>query len=222
MTTATDTNAETDHLTKADQYRREISSELSGAMEELKERKRVWEDLKTDTKEAKADVEAAQREVNRLAGELHDIEHGTYQPRLIPQPRANGKPTSDAQTATKPVDEAASTLINALTEYDLEGGQRVTPKVCELLQNSKFEIKTIGDLERTMREKEYWHRDCEGIGPKGIDKVVEALAAFRRANPMPSPDDLEPAEASGEPEASEASDDQEPEVGGDVPDDVPV
>lgn len=217
MTAATDTKpVDGDHLTKADQYRREIGAELAGAMEELKERKRVWEDLKTDTKDAKADVEAAQREVNRLADELRDIEHGTYQPRLVPQPQANGKPKqATTATGTAKADEAASKNINVLTEFDLTDGARVTTKVCELLQQSKFEIKTVGDLERTIRENEWWHRDIEGVGPKGIDKIVEALAAFRRANPMPSPDDPEPEAAADE--AAEASGDDPPEAPEDVP-----
>lgn len=231
MTTATEVKLEDgEHLTKADQYRREVSAELAGAMEELKDRKRVWDDLKTDTKEAKADVEAAQREVNRLADELRGIEHGTYQPRLVPQPATNGKP-KDAQATASPTqatgsDEAASTLINALTEFDLTDGARVTPKVCELLQQSKFEIKTIGDLERTIRENEWWHRDCSGIGPKGIDKIVEALAAFRRQHPMPSPDDPQPAEQGEVVDAEfEVTNDTQPDSDGDAPEapsDVPM
>lgn len=226
MTTATETKPaevdDGDHLTKADKYRREICAEQADAMEELESRRRVWEGLKIDTKEAKADMDAAQREVNRLGAEIRSIENGQFQPRLVPQPQTNGKPkeAASAAAAQPPVDEGAARTINVLTEFELEDGARVTPKVCELLQNSKFEIKTIGDLERTIRENEWWHRDIEGVGPKGIDKIVEALAAFRAKNPMPSAEDPAPADeaetAGDAPEAAEAGETDN------TPDDAPA
>ncbi|MCC7419831.1 MAG: hypothetical protein IT428_06105 [Planctomycetaceae bacterium] len=49
--------------------------------------------------------------------------------------------------------------------------------------------KTIGHLEKAMRENEYWHRDVKGMGEEWITKTIDALLAFRKEHPVPSEDD---------------------------------
>lgn len=51
---------------------------------------------------------------------------------------------------------------------------------------------TIGHLEKKMREDAWWHRNIKGIGKEYVDRVTDALTAFRRANPVPSEDEPEP------------------------------
>lgn len=179
MTTATETKpVENGHLTKADEYRRELSADLAEAMDELEERRRVWDDLKADTKEAKADHDAAQREVNRIGKEIKSLRDGTFQPRLVPAPQR----TNDAPVASTsaPVDEGAAQPIEILQrEFSL------TERTVELIKEAKFGIKTVGDLERTIRENEWWSREIKGLGPTGINKVVDALVEFRKTFPWP-------------------------------------
>lgn len=167
------------HLTKADEYRRNVSAELADALAEFDELTGTWESLKADTADAKKDVDGAQRRVNRLAAELRDIENGCYQPKLLDKAGASG------DVAAAPPDEGAAMPIGKLAEYGL------TEKQCEMLVASKLEIKTVGDLEKAMRENEWWHRDVAGLGEKKIDKVTEALCEFRLAYPVPVPGEVD-------------------------------
>lgn len=77
--------------------------------------------------------------------------------------------------------DKAAVAIATLAEYG------ISAKQCEKLAESKFEIKTVGDFEKTIRENEWWHRDVDGMGEKTIDKVTEALVEFRLAYPVPQP-----------------------------------
>lgn len=167
------------HLTQADEYRREVAVDLAHARRELRDAWRNVIDLTGDLKDAKERHKAAQIRVNDLSEHILDIENGCYTPTL-PFERngsANGKP-KDA-----PVDEGAAMPIGALAEHGL------TEKQCEKIAESKLEIKTVGDLEKAMRENEWWHRDIKGIGKETIDKVSDALLKFRSQHPIPVPED---------------------------------
>lgn len=48
------------------------------------------------------------------------------------------------------------------------------------------EITTIGKLEKTMRENEWWHRDIPKFGEKKVAKLVESLRVFRAKYPQPA------------------------------------
>lgn len=185
------------HLTRNDEYRRKISGELSSAYRTLGKAQMRLERCKAEQKAAKGDVEAAQQEVNDLVAELRDIELGQYQPDLFDKdgPASAGadgvSPGSQATaTASQHADEGAAMPIAALKEFGL------SEKKCEALAESKFEIKTVGDLERTIRENEWWHRDIKGFGETTIDKLTEALTEFRLTYPVPVPEELEPDGAS--------------------------
>jgi uncharacterized phage infection (PIP) family protein YhgE len=47
------------------------------------------------------------------------------------------------------------------------------------------ELTTIGKLEKTMRENEWWHRDIPKFGEKKVAKLVESLRVFRGKYPQP-------------------------------------
>lgn len=161
-------------LTKADEYRRAVSAELSSAMRRLHNATRDWEALKEGAKEAKASVEVAQQRVNRLADELRDIELGQYQPALVEC--ANGQPA--------PIPDPNP--LEALTAYG------VTAKQVEMLQQSELELKTVEGLERAISEDEWWHKKVKGMGQTKIDGLIDALVKFREANPIAEPEADEP------------------------------
>lgn len=160
------------HLTRDDEYRRKVAAELSEKYLALGKAQMRFERCKADAKSAKGDMESAQQEVNDLVAEMRDIELGQYQPDLFD----NGD-----TTVSVAADDGAAMPIATLAEYGL------SEKQCEKLAESKFEIKTVGDLEKTIRENEWWHRDVDGMGEKTIDKVTEALVEFRLAYPIPVP-----------------------------------
>lgn len=202
MTTATDTgNAsagteQNGQHNKSDEYLRGLSAELSNATEVLKERKEIWESLKTDTKEAKADMEAAQREVNRISGEFYDLEHGQYQPRLLQRQQPSNGSASKAGAEAKPklpIDHGAAMPIEELAKHRLDGEgdefKPITKGKCEALRESSLEIGTVGKLETVMRENPHWHRDVRGFGESWIDRLTNSLTAFRAKHPVPGGDD---------------------------------
>lgn len=182
MTTTTETQPENGQLTKDDEYRREISEELSRAMTELHERTSVVNELKEKAKAAKADMDAAQRRVNRLADDLRDIEFGQYQPVL----KSSVKPSDNGQEKPDPAAEWGLDPITVLTEYG-----ELTEHACDLLTESKFEIKTVADLARVLREEPHWNTDISGVGPGLTDKISDALCAYQKANPVPTGDEEE-------------------------------
>lgn len=181
------------HLTKADEYRRNVSAELADALAEFDELTGTWEGLKADTADAKKDVDGAQRRVNRLAAELRDIENGCYQPKLL------DKAGAGASAAAVPRDGGAEMPIDTLAEFSM------TQAKIDLLKESKFEIKTVGDLERTMRENANWHRDIKGLGQAAIDKLIDVLVEFRLSHPVPVPGEEPDLEAASESAAAEES-----------------
>jgi len=171
-------------LTKADEYRRRVSKELSEAHERLGKANRKLEHAKSHLRGAKGDVDSAQADVNELVEQLRDIQNGNYQPTLFDKkPSANGKATK--KLAANAPDDGTATPIETLADHGL------TTKQCEKLRESELEIATIGDLETCMREDEWWHKRVKGFGPTNIDKLTDALLSFRKAHPVPSPDEAE-------------------------------
>lgn len=51
------------------------------------------------------------------------------------------------------------------------------------------DIKTIGDLEKRMREDEWWHKKLSGFGEKNVTRLVDTLLAFRQVYPVPAEPD---------------------------------
>lgn len=128
-----------------------------------------------EAKNAKRGLEAAHAHLAMLCKRLADAKNGIYQP-VLPFPSVNGKPA----------DPSADLPIDALVQYG------ITEKAAESLESQ--ECGTIGALEKRMREDEQWHRKLDGFGEQKINKLIDALLAFRKDNPIPE---------AGEPVAAE-------------------
>lgn len=57
-------------------------SELANAVDQLKAAEEIYEEKKTEAKDAKEDYEACRDQVTAISKDLRDIERGTYQPEL--------------------------------------------------------------------------------------------------------------------------------------------
>lgn len=119
-----------------------------------------------EAKNAKRGLEAAHAHLAMLCKRLADAKNGIYQP-VLPFPSVNGKPA----------DPATELPIDALVQYG------ITDKAAESLESQ--EIPTIGALEKRMEEDVFWHRKLDGFGDTKINKLIDALLAFRKENPVP-------------------------------------
>jgi hypothetical protein len=202
---ATAAETTTPTVQSPDYYRRRLSQELKAKRHELRGSRQSFERLKNETKETKTRVDRLQAECDEICQDLEDLENGCYTP---PELRPLIEPDDDDTVAGEgldrvatlmhqrqgggvPFDTGAQAPIQALVEFGL------TAKQVEMIQESelarKFEgIETVGHLERAMREDEWWHQKIKGIGKTKIDKVSDALMAFRAKNPVPSRDEEEP------------------------------
>lgn len=201
------------HLTKADEYRRKVSSELAEAYRTLGRANSRYESLKSQTKGAKGEVEAAQREVNDLVSELRDIESGQYQPDLFDSPRTSPAGGSSATSLVErtaaakakspptPTDEGAALPISAFTEFGLTESQ------VECLSNAPCHPKTIGEFEEWTRRDKLWMTKIPGMGEKTVERLRDAWVELRLTYPpVPDPDGVpSETEMQAESEASSGS-----------------
>jgi hypothetical protein len=201
-------------VTKADEYRRVVSSELSDAYRKLSRANARYESLKAETKGAKGDVEAAQCEVNDLVSELRDIEHGQYQPHLFGGGGAGAPVATAAPAASAPASTSASASTPASTSHAPpadEGGSLPIAKLSEFgplseadiekLANCPAHPQNIGEFEAWMKRDPLWMNKIDGFGEAKITKLQDAHLELRLTYPIPDPDDIP-----SEPEMERASD----------------
>lgn len=150
-----------------------------------------WSNAKQDVKDWKTEMDASQIRINALSDDLAALEDGTYQPKLFDR---NGHANTNGAThngngkvekGPQPVDAGAAMHIAALAQFGLTENQ------CKKLVESELEIRTIGKLEKLMREDEWWMRKIKGVGTDTTDKITDALLAFRKKHPVPSADEPE-------------------------------
>ena len=111
------------------------------------------------------------------------------------------EPTQEAAPAD-PIDENATAPLTTLLAKEMkkvvgpdefkaakDRGEPIgmTEKQLEVLEAQGW--KTIGDIEKAMRENAWWHQELKGFGPDKIDRLTITLAAFRRVFPMPAATD---------------------------------
>lgn len=179
---------ENGQVTKADEYRRTISHDLSEAYRRLGRCQMQLNQCKAEQKAAKGDVEAAQQEVNSLASQLRDVELGQYQLTIF---NTNGdpedskhadrvavKPAALAATTTLP-DAGAAIPIEELKNFGLSESE------IEKVKNCPCHPKTIGEFEEWQRGDELWNTKIRGMKEAGITKLQDAHMALRIQYPIP-------------------------------------
>lgn len=160
-----------------------------------------WEEAHSHAGELKKTMEKNQARLNSVAQDIVDIRSGNYTPPLpfpADAPPAKGKGAkaheANGHAANGAVDPAIDMPILALARYGL------TENKCDVLAEARLE--TIGKLEKQMRNVPWWHREITGIGVDGVDKITDALLAFRKEHPVPEAPAPEPtapeASANGE------------------------
>lgn len=174
-------------LTILDQRKLDVCVQLDELYPELREAEENVESLKADMKEAKAYLEKIQGQAAQLMRRLYEIEHGGQQhlpfddehPDVAAgKDRPHGTPLLDATAKAMREDKGAKQPIE---ELGLPKG---------ILKNLKgAELKTVGDLEKLIRENEWWHTDIDGVGPAGVEKIIDALFEHRKTYPVPCEDD---------------------------------
>jgi len=107
-----------------------------------------------------------------------DRPHGT--PALEAAARIHQKAVSD-EAGKKPLSVLVTAeLRQAVGDRDIVG--LTNAKAAKLIECVG---PTVDDLEKVMRENEYWHRDVKGFGEEWITRVVDSLLAYRKAFPVP-------------------------------------
>lgn len=143
-------------LDKAFAERRELAVEVAEAKAAASEANKAYS-------EAKAEYEAADQRIINLASA-----------------RRNGQNTlpleqpEDANGQVKPSgkgDPADSAPVE-----DLDLGKRITEGM------HAADLKTIGSLIKFIATDEWWHRKIKGVGESGVDKITDALNAWRENN----------------------------------------
>ncbi len=119
-----------------------------------------------------------QAKLNAIVNDIADIKTGNFTPPLP-------FPEDDPNTVTRPgVDAGALKPLNAL-------GLKSTliAKIGKKLAKTETDVVTVGHLEELQRSKPmFWMKDL-GLKTDQTTLVQDAMEAFRKANPMPSPDD---------------------------------
>lgn len=92
-------------------------------------------------------------------------------------------------SATTGSDAGGAMPLSALVSKD-----GLTKAKVEALAEA-FDIKTVADLERVIREDAIWHQKVKGFGEQWIDRTSDAIVAHRKTYPVPSPDDTQSAES---------------------------
>lgn len=155
-----DVAAKLDELNRWRDRLYELEMEESSALAE-------WDACKRDASEAKKRYEAAvartRAAIRRRADPQRELPFGGDG-----SENGTGGPSADS-------DEWTAYRIDILAQYGL------TEAKCEALVEQ--ELPTIGDLEALMRADEHWHRKLKGFGETWIDKLTDALLAFRRDHP---------------------------------------
>lgn len=152
-------------------------AELSIAVREFKESQAEWASAHAEAAAAKKEMELAQSRVNSINTDLCDIRAGNFNLRL-PFPPDDKKKAKGDKTAGQ--DPAVTFPLDKLTEFGL------TSNAVEKLLTGTT-CRTIGDLERTMRDDAYWHQKIAGYGEDKVNKLVDALLALRQKHPHPEP-----------------------------------
>lgn len=78
-----------------------------------------------------------------------------------------------------PGDAGAEMQIRELVKFGIPA------KKCAALEDA-CGGKTIGKLEKFMREDEWWHKNVKGLGDVWVTRVQDAHFGFRRQHPVPT------------------------------------
>jgi len=158
--------------------------ELDEAMSELKVATDEWEHKHAEAAAAKKRVALVQADVNQINTDLCDIRKGRYNLRLpFPDDKAKGKKGAPGEV----VDAGASQPLKVLCDHGFSAAN------LEKLEAGTI-CRTIGDLEKLMRDDAFWHTKIAGLKDARIDNLVDALHWLRRKFPHPEPAADKPAD----------------------------
>ncbi len=171
------------------------SEEIEAIRKELADAKRKLRAMEKRNKaiiDAEKAVDSWKRDLDNLTAELNDTRKSWKQAveRLQAEIKRNerqgelefdGKPAATVQPAAAsedpknpPIDAAVATKLSDVPGF--------TDSTREKL--ASIDVSTVGELEQAMREGKIVPGRVKGLGEKIIDKISDALRAFREANPV--------------------------------------
>ena len=153
--------------------------QLDDAMADLKVATDEYEHKHAEAAAAKKRVALVQADVNQINTDLCDIRKGRYNLRLpFPDEKAKGKKAAPGEV----IDSGAMQPLKVLCDHGFSAAN------LEKLEAGTT-CRTIGDLEKLMRDDAFWHTKIAGLKDARIDSLVDALHSLRRKFPHPEPAD---------------------------------
>lgn len=166
-----------------------------------------FEEADAERKRAKASVDTAiAKELELVSKFVHGEQMLPFDPSEHPEQTAQAPAAQPATGATAANDHGAAQPIESLLAKHLKKivGKDVfdaaksrgeplglSDKQIETLEGA--DIKTVGDLEKRIREDAWFLKNLHGFGEKAIDRLTDTLMAFRAVYPVPAvPETPEP------------------------------
>ena len=194
---------------ECDKYNSQMTAlkrKFTGAQNKVRNAEIDFENADKLRKNAKAALDKA------IADELAMVNRFIKGEQDLPFPETESSKAAKQDPAPIGNDHAGSESIDALlaknikkiagteafdTAKDRDAPIGMTEKQLDILKAA--EINTIADLEKRMREDEWWHKKLKGIGEDKINRLTDTLLAYRLVYPVPTEPD-KPAEPAAETE----------------------
>jgi|DEB0MinimDraft_6_1074348.scaffolds.fasta_scaffold03462_4 DNA-binding Xre family transcriptional regulator len=146
-----------------------LESEMGQRLEALQDATDAHTAAAEEAKAAKKYMEAAQNRLNSTCVELNNALNGNWQPAL-PFPSEDSEEEQQAEEPSTSGKDPAITA--AVSELD------ITPSQAQKLEDA--DIATVKELEEAMNADRL--RKVKGIGAAAIDKISDAVVAWRNTN----------------------------------------
>lgn len=161
----------------------ELFSELSDLQEKLADRESNLTEAKKAVTEVGAELAGLNAKIKHYACQMRDIENGTFSPPL--SDKHTGETLAPAKKGSASVPDVAGICeLGRLIDYGLTGAMINRIEGSQLAKT--FPLTTVRDLEQAIAADEWWFKKIKGFGETKVDKLIDALAMFRKENPVPS------------------------------------
>jgi len=155
---------EPEGITERQQAMLELNEQIIAQRKRVREAELALSDAKEELKCAKECLDSRQSHLNSLVDDLEDVRDG--------RPLQKSLPLSDGESA--PEDVHGQSPVSVL---------KVPAGYLEKLEEA--EVETVADLEAFMAAGKLTPGSVKGLGESAIDKITDALAAYRAECPIP-------------------------------------
>lgn len=157
--------------------------ELEKLQGDLADKEAELNDVKSDVSDVKAEIAGVNAKLKSYAGQMRDIERGTFSPPLFD--KHTGETLAPAKTSGVSLPDVGMICeIGRLMDYGLTGSMIAAISESQLAKT--IPLTTIHDLEKAIAADEWWMKKIKGFGDTKVEKLIDALVMFRKENPIPS------------------------------------